>query len=209
MKVLGISGSPRKGGNTDILLGEALTGAGEAGAETELLAVRDWQITSCDGCDTCAKTGKCHINDDMQVLYDKLLDTNGIIFGTPIYFWSMTGMLKIFIERTVVLQGKLNNKVGGIIVVAERTGVTTTSSMFYVYFAANHMFATDYVHGFAQHKGGIRKDKHAMKAAWELGKQMTLLIKSSPTYPAEYDVPLYRFVSRKYGVPRSPVDQGD
>ena len=210
MKVLGISGSPRKSGNTDILLGEALAGARKAGAETELVVVRDWQIQPCEGCRTCAREGKCHIKDDMQVLYPKLLNTDGMIYGTPVYMWSMTGMLKIFLERTTALgfpQRRLANKVGGIIVVAGRTGVTLTSSLFYVYFANMQMFATDYVNGFAEDKGSIRKDKHAMKSAWELGRQVTSLIKGGTKYPADYGDRLYRYVQQTYGVPVCPVDQ--
>jgi len=190
MKVLGVSGSPRKRGNTDILLSEALTAASKAGAETELLAVRDWQIKPCDGCRSCRQTGKCHIKDDMQVLYGKLLDADGIIFGTPVYLWSMTGTLKIFMDRTYALMYpylRLANKVGGIIVVAARTGVTNTSSTFYLFFACNHMFAADYVNGYAADKGSIVKDKHAMKAAWELGKQVSSLINVGLKYAAEYE----------------------
>ncbi|MFC1824585.1 flavodoxin family protein [Thermodesulfobacteriota bacterium] len=210
MKILGISGSPHKGGNTDILLGEALSSANEAGVETELLEIRDRHIKPCDGCLACGKSGRCRIKDDMQHLYRKLLDADGIIFGTPVYFWSMTGMLKVFIDRTIALQfphRRLANKVGGIIVVASRTGVTSTSSLFYVYFSTNQMFAADYVHGFATAKSGILKDKHAMKSAWELGKQVTSFVKARLKYPAGYAAPIYQVVAEKYGLPISPSEQ--
>jgi len=210
VKVLGISGSPRKGGNTEILLRQALDGATEAGADVEFLRVADHEINPCDGCWACQETGKCHIDDDMQLVYGKLLEANGIIFATPVYWFGMTGQLKILIDRTFALafpEARLRNKVGGVIVVAGRTAVTLTSALFYVYFSANHMLAADYLHGFADQKGGIRKDKHAMKAAWELGKQVVLLIRRGFEFPREYDVPIYRYVAREYGIPISAIDQ--
>ncbi len=66
LRVLGISGSPREGGNTDILLGEALAGAEDLDAETELIAIRNMKISPCDGCESCRVSGRCHIDDDMQ-----------------------------------------------------------------------------------------------------------------------------------------------
>ena len=92
MKVLGIGCSPRKGGNTDILLGEALAGAQQNGAEVEQLSIRELDIKPCDGCYSCAKKGKCKIKDDMQLVYDKMLAADGIIFSVPIYFWAMCGL---------------------------------------------------------------------------------------------------------------------
>ena len=210
VKILGISGSPRKSGNSEILLRRALDGARELGADVELLRVADKQINACNGCEACRDTGKCPIDDDMQAIYGKLLEANGIIFATPVYFWGMTGQLKSFIDRTYALafpEIRLRGKVGGVIVVAGRTAVTLTSVPLYLYFSANHMLAGDYVHGFADQKGGIKKDKHAMKAALELGKQVVSLIRKGFEFPGEYDVPIYRYVARKYDIPISIVDQ--
>jgi len=122
----------------------------------------------------------------------------------------MTGQLKIFMDRTYALTSpeiRLRDKVGGVIVVAGRTAPTLTSALFYIYFSANHMLAGDYVHGFAEKKGGIRKDKHAMQAAWELGRQIVLLARTRFEFPREYNVPIYRYVDREYGIPISPSDQ--
>jgi multimeric flavodoxin WrbA len=73
MKVLGICCSPRKGGNTETLVNEALKGAKQEGAETELYSVSGKHIEPCDGCRACARTGICHIEDDMQDVYKKML----------------------------------------------------------------------------------------------------------------------------------------
>ena len=72
MKILAVSGSPRKQGNTEILLDEALQGAKAEGAGVELYRISGKNIQPCDGCWTCMKEGRCHIKDDMQELYEKL-----------------------------------------------------------------------------------------------------------------------------------------
>ena len=85
MKIIGIVCSPRVGGNTEILMQEAMSGAEEVGAETELIFIRDKNIRPCDGCCSCEVSGKCHIDDDMQEIYEKLLDSDGIIISAPTY----------------------------------------------------------------------------------------------------------------------------
>ena len=86
MKVVGIVCSPRKGGNTEIVVCEALGAIQELGGETELITVSGKTINPCDGCDVCVKEGVCRINDDMQEIYQQLLQADGIILGTPVYF---------------------------------------------------------------------------------------------------------------------------
>jgi multimeric flavodoxin WrbA len=207
VKVLGILCSPRKNGNTSILLREALTSANDCGAETELLTIGDKDIRPCDGCYSCIKTGKCHIKDDMQEIYGKLLDADGIIWGTPVYFFDATAQAKIVIDRSYVLytDSKLINKVGGVIAVASSLGHAGVWHLFNTFFSVNHMLSADFVSGFAREKGDIRKDKHAMKAANELGQQIVLLAKQQFKYPPKYSLPIYRFVKREYGIDQSPA----
>jgi len=205
VKVLGIACSPRQHGNTEILVEEALSGAREA--ETELLTLADKEIKPCDSCFACLKTGKCHIDDDMQPIYGKLLDADGIIFGTPVYFWSMTAQAKALIDRTIALRYprlKLASKVGGIIAVGERTGLMSTATLFYTFFARNHMLSSDDVCALAGEKGAVRQDKYGMKAAGELGKLMVALIKTGFEFPKEYDCPLSTRVNRDYGLSQAP-----
>ncbi|MBI4284393.1 MAG: flavodoxin family protein [Chloroflexi bacterium] len=203
VNILGISCSPRRRGNTEILIGEALAGAREAGAETELLTLHDKDIRPCDGCFTCTKTGECKIDDDMQSIYDKLLAADGIIFGTPVYFWSASAQAKILLDRALALRYphlRLANKVGGIIAIAERTGLMNTAMLLYTYFARNHMLASDEVCALAAEKGEVRQDKYAMKASWELGGLVVALARTGFQYPQEYNTPLYTRVNRKYGI---------
>ncbi|MFC1977541.1 flavodoxin family protein [Chloroflexota bacterium] len=116
MKILGLSCSPRKSGNTEILVAEALDGARNEGAEVELFSVSGKDIKPCDGCQSCIETSKCHIKDDMQTIYRELEAADGIIFGTPIYFYGMAAQAKAIMDRTFAIRRpsiKLANKVGG------------------------------------------------------------------------------------------------
>lgn len=201
MKVLGIVCSPRKGGNTEILVQEALAGAQTRGAETELLTIWDKNIKPCDGCLSCEKTGECHIKDDVQEIYPKLIAADGIVWGTPVYFWSVTAQAKMLIDRSYALytNNRLSSKVSGVISVGASLGNVAVWNLFNTFFSVHHMLSTDFVYGYARNKGGIRKDKHAMKASAELGRQMVSIAERKFKYPEEYDVALYRFVKREYG----------
>jgi multimeric flavodoxin WrbA len=200
--------SSRKGGNTEILVREALSGAEECGAEIELLTIGGMDIKPCDGCSACERTGACHIKDDMQVIYEKMLAADGIILGTPVYFWTISGQAKVLIDRTIALRHPrlmLANKVAGAVAVAGRDGTVSALNVFQRYFASNHMFAADLVEGLAHDKGTIVRDKRGMKSAYEMGRQIASLVKQKLKFPKEFDVPLYTHVHRKYKVPRYPT----
>jgi multimeric flavodoxin WrbA len=100
MKVLGIYGSPRKGGNTDQLLDKVLEGAQSAGAEVRKVYVRDLKLCGCVECGGCDKTGECVVKDDMQQVYP-LLDWAEVIFlASPIFFYGVTAQAKALIDRS-------------------------------------------------------------------------------------------------------------
>ena len=105
-KVLGIAGSPRRGGNTDLLLDEALKGAGAAGAEVKKIYVRDYEIAPCIECNACFKLGRCVVKDEMREVYPKLLEADRIIFASPIFFMGVTGWAKALIDRCQALWAK-------------------------------------------------------------------------------------------------------
>ena len=115
MKILGISCSPRANGNTEIMVREALSKAEEEGAQTELVALAQKNIAPCDACLSCRETGKCHKKDDMQDIYVKLLETDGVIFGSPVFYWTVTAQAKALIDRTFVFSKdyKLEGKAAG------------------------------------------------------------------------------------------------
>jgi arsenate reductase len=103
MLVLGISGSPRRGGNTDELLDSFLAGARELGAETQTIVASSLSISPCIECRTCERTGLCSIDDDMQDVYGLLWRADVIAVASPIFFYSVTGHLKALIDRAQCL----------------------------------------------------------------------------------------------------------
>ncbi len=99
MKVVGIYGSPRKGGNTDILLDKVLEGAGSAGADVTPIYARKLKMVGCIECGGCDKTGKCVVKDDMQDVYPLLESADVIFLASPIFFYGMTAQAKAVIDR--------------------------------------------------------------------------------------------------------------
>ena len=98
-KVLGLAGSPRHQGNTDILLAETLRGAAEAGAQTELVNLRDLEMRPCLECLRCEATGRCVVQDDAIVVHQKLIETDHLVFASPIFFVAVSAHSKILIDR--------------------------------------------------------------------------------------------------------------
>jgi multimeric flavodoxin WrbA len=98
-RVLGIVGSPRRGGNTDVLVDEVLAGAAEAGALTEKVVLSKLDIGPCRACDACGKTGKCVQEDDMRALLEQMAQSDVWVLGTPVYYWGPTAQFKAFVDR--------------------------------------------------------------------------------------------------------------
>jgi len=210
MKILGISCSLRKGGNTETLMIETLNSAREDGAQVELISLIGKDIKPCQGCMACQKTFKCKINDDMQEIYPKLIEADGIILGTPVFFWTLSGMAKVFIDRTFALRFPkllLASKVGGMIISASRTGIMNAANVLDLYFRNNHMITADIVTGLGNEKGSVKKDEFAMKEAYVLGKQMVALVNQDFEYPETFDCDLNTYVRRTYGKKSSPFEQ--
>ena len=99
MKVLGILGSPRLKGNSDILLDQALAGAQEAGAKIEKIVLFQKKISGCLDCGKCNEAGVCVIKDDMTAIRKRILETDAIIHSVPLYFWAMTAQMKAYLDR--------------------------------------------------------------------------------------------------------------
>ncbi|WP_135604268.1 flavodoxin family protein [Methanococcoides sp. NM1] len=100
VKILGIGGSPRKNGNTDILLDNILKGAESAGADTKKILLRNYSIEFCIGCEACRKAGTCtQFNDGMDLLYSEIEASKGLILGSPTYNYNITSPMKSFIDR--------------------------------------------------------------------------------------------------------------
>jgi multimeric flavodoxin WrbA len=100
-KFLGVVGSPRKKGNTDILVSRIFEGARKEGARGEILFLNGLDIQECDGCHVCWKGKPCRKKDDMNTIYPKIIESDVIIFGTPVYWYGPTALMKGFIDRFV------------------------------------------------------------------------------------------------------------
>ncbi len=103
MKVLGIAGSPRRGGNTDTLLARFMEGAASKGAEVKTLYARDLKISGCKHCDACLVKGDCKIQDDMQMVYKEMESADRIVLASPLQFMTVTSELKALIDRCQAL----------------------------------------------------------------------------------------------------------
>lgn len=185
MKILGICCSPRKNSNTQIMLQTTLDAAQEQGATVELVTLAGKTIAPCDACGTCGKTGKCHIKDDMQDIYPKIAAADGIILASPVYFWSVSGQAKVFIDRTYALNegNKLAGKVGAAIAVADRSGGVGAIEVFNNYFTTTGMVVVGWAIGLStlqgyENKKAVLQDERGMKRTKSLGRNIVAFLKS-------------------------------
>ena len=100
-RVLGVVGSPRKNGNTHVLVDAALEGARDAGGATEIVLLGDLAMGECDGCHVCWTGKPCVRDDDMNDVYPKIASADAIVFGTPVYWYAATALMKAFVDRLV------------------------------------------------------------------------------------------------------------
>ena len=187
MKVLGILGSPRRGGNTETLLKEYLRGCRDAQAEAEEVYLRDLKITPCLEIYACRKDGKCPIRDDMQNLYGKIIETDILVVASPVFFYSVSAQAKAFIDRCQafwsqkyllkqpVAPGKEMRKgvfisVGGS--KGEKVFEGALLTMKYFFDAVDMVFYKSLLYRGIDEKGEILRHPTAMAEAYGLGKEM-------------------------------------
>lgn len=102
-----ISSSPRKDGNSETLCKEFMKGALASKHNVELICLRDYDINYCKACYACRKLGECFQHDGLNEISRKLLKADVIVFATPVYFYSMSGQLKVFIDRLIPVYTKI------------------------------------------------------------------------------------------------------
>lgn len=185
MKVLGIMGSPRIKGNTDLLLDEALKGAQSQGALVEKIIVDKLKISPCKEYYGCSKDGKCVIRDDMDDLYPKLLNDDIIIIASPMFFYGVPAQLKVLIDRAqapwAVKQFKIQDltdskRKGAFIAV----GATKGDKLFdgsiltvkYFFQAIEVNYIDELLIRGIDKKGEIKEHPTALSDAFELGKRL-------------------------------------
>ncbi|MFC2078764.1 flavodoxin family protein [Candidatus Bipolaricaulota bacterium] len=178
LKVLGIVGSPRKGGNTDLLVGELLRGAEEAGAEVERVFLPDLNINPCKGCGACYKDGeKCPQQDDMQLLIEKMSRASTWVLGTPVYFYATTAQLKTFLDRGLCVPKETYAKANVFSVIPLGDTTPDGATMAAELIKRTLMFhGANYVGGIVAHEvldpGDVRKKPEFMQTAFEAGRKL-------------------------------------
>ena len=196
MKILGISCSPQRRGSTSTFLDIALSGAAEEGAETELYSLAGKEIQGCKGCYGCQKTGECVTKDDMQTLKEKMIEADGILFGTPVYFYGMTAQAKAVIDRTFSFnrpESSLRNKVGGVITVAGSIGLIDVIKDFCFFFTLKQMLTANFVGAYSIGKTEIEKMEIAKKASFDLGRQMVQIAEKKFEHPKGFNTNFFAF----------------
>jgi len=193
MKIVGFSGSPRKGGNSEILLEELMRGARDAGADTEVIRLIKHRFDPCIACDRCYKTGRCMVEDAFQGVFDKAMQADHIVIASPIYFMALSGWTKAFVDRfqclwarKYVLKKPLSAKKGDI--TRKAVFIATAGSkvkkafegaeycLKYLYDVLGVEHYKDITYQEADEKGDIKKNPAALKEAYDTGVE---LVKSS------------------------------
>ena len=175
-KVLILSGSPRKNGNSDILCDEFARGAADAGHEVEKIRIAEKKIGYCHACYACRGTGVCAIKDDMAEIMQKMIDCDAMVLASPVYFYSIDAQLKAVIDRSVARWTEVKDKEFYYIVTAadgEKEAAETTIACFRGYAdcveGAKEMGV---VYGMGTYEKGEVKGTVAMTEAYEMGRRV-------------------------------------
>jgi len=187
LKVLGIAGSPRRGGNTDLLLAEVMRGAASRGAKIKTIILNDLKIAPCQHCDACLETGRCQIEDDMQMIYDELTQADRIVLASPVQFMGVTAQTKAMIDRCQALWarkyvlntpplGNRRERKGLFISVGGRRvanlfepSLSTVKSLFRV---LDIDYAGELIFSGVDEKGVITKNPNALSQAFLAGQKL-------------------------------------
>lgn len=175
-KVLILSGSPRKNGNSDILCDEFARGAADAGHEVEKIRIAEKKIGYCHACYACRGTGVCAIKDDMAEIMQKMIDCDVMVLASPVYFYSIDAQLKAVIDRSVARWLEVKDKEFYYIVTAadgENEAADTTIACFRGYAdcvkGAKEM---GIIYGMGVYEKGEVKGTVAMTEAYEMGRRV-------------------------------------
>ena len=176
-KVLILSGSPRKNGNSDMLCDEFMRGAVEAGNEVEKIRVAEKKIDYCSGCYYCKKSGGvCAIKDDMADVLQKMIGADVIVLASPVYFYSIDAQLKALIDRTVARWTEVKNKEFYYIVTCaddEKESQERTIECFRGYAdCVDGAVEKGIIYGTGVYQKGEIKEKAVMEEAYQMGRSV-------------------------------------
>jgi len=196
MKAVAINGSPRKGGNTEILLKKVLEPLSAAGWETEFIQLGGKKIRGCSACSRCFDTNdaRCSMKTDIfNEWFEKILASQAIILGTPTYFTDVSAEMKAFLDRaglvSVANGGLLRGKIGAAVVAVRRGGGT------HAFDTINHMFlmsgvivpgSTYWNLGYGLDKGDVAGDAEGLRNMEDIGKTIAWLGAAMAPHMATY-----------------------
>lgn len=185
MKVVGISGSARKNGNTVLLINTIFEELSKEEIETELIQLYDKKISGCQGCFNCKGISKCAINnDDFNVLFEKMVSAEGIILGSPVYSADVSSQMKAFLDRAAIVVScnpqLLKHKVGAGVAAARRGGGMTAVDTINHFFLNKEMFVVGSTYWnmvYGKDIGDVVDDKEGINNMKNLGENMAWLLK--------------------------------
>jgi len=191
LKILGIVGSPRVGGNSEALTKIALEEIAKEGIETELIPLAGKKIAPCDHCRSCKTTGECHHRDDFQEIYQKMLNSDGFILASPVWHGAASPQTWSLVSRTIIgyyISGAkpgedikpFENKVGGPIVVGRRAGQNFTLAQLMFFFLGAGMVVPGSSYwnvAFGLEKEEALKDEEGVKTMRNFGRKLAWLAK--------------------------------
>ncbi len=181
MKTLLINGSPHPNGCTFTALSLVANELKKAGIETEIVQIGTKDIRGCIGCRKCATLGHCIFSDIVNEIAPKLMEADGVVIGSPVYFAGMNGTLVSFLDRLFYSTGDKRMKVGAAVVSSRRAGSVQTFNAINSYFTISQMpiASSRYwneVHGYT--KEDVMKDEEGVQTMRILGKNMAFLMKA-------------------------------
>jgi len=184
MKVVAFNGSPRKDGNTTILINRVFNELNKEGIETELVQLSGKKIHGCIACEKCFqnKDRQCSVKeDDLNECIKKMIKADGIILGSPVYFADLTSEMKALIDRAGFVSsangGLYKNRVGASVFALRRTGGIHTLDSMNHFFLAGQMIIVGRGIGIGRDKGDVEKDKEGLQMVKTLGQRMAWLLK--------------------------------
>jgi multimeric flavodoxin WrbA len=184
MKVIGFNGSPRKNGNTAILIQRVFRGLENEGIETEFIQLSHRKIHGCISCYKCDqnKDRRCAVNDDSANEYiEKISLAQGVVLGSPSYFSGVTPEMKALIDRVGFVSRQngmmFKDKVGCMVSAARRVGAVQTLDCMSHFFLAVQMTIVGRAIGIGGDKREVEKDEEGLRLAEVLGQRMARVLK--------------------------------
>lgn len=185
MKVIGINGSARKDGNTDIIIGKVFDELNKEGIETELIQLADYEIQPCRACFACKGRGNCvFTNDGFAEIFSRMVEADGIILGSPVYSADVSAKMKAFLECGGVVvatnPGLLRHKAGASVAAVRRGGGMTTVDTMNHFLLNKEMIVVGSTYWnmvYGKNIGDVLSDDEGMENMRNLGENMAWLMK--------------------------------